>query len=137
MRLLAASSISATSGTAEARVCFGTMHKKRETRQHRYFGICYAWLGFAVMWGFWVSFVIFLATPRQLASVWPLPMVDRGGLVNPGLLTAALIDFSLIALFAVQHSAMARPWFKRRVLHNMPPAFQRCTYVHLANAALF
>jgi protein-S-isoprenylcysteine O-methyltransferase Ste14 len=32
---------------------------------------------------------------------------------------------------------MARPWFKRRIMAAMPPAFERCTYVHLANAALF
>jgi hypothetical protein len=42
----------------------------------------------------------------------------------------------LIALFGLQHSLMARPWFKSRILKAMPEAFQRCTYVHAANIVL-
>jgi protein-S-isoprenylcysteine O-methyltransferase Ste14 len=50
---------------------------------------------------------------------------------------AALIDVGLITLFGLQHSLMARPWFKDRVMHRLPPAFERCTYVHMANLSLF
>ena len=31
---------------------------------------------------------------------------------------------------------MARPWFKKQVM-RMPAAFERCTFVHMANLALF
>ena len=41
-------------------------------------GLIYAWSGFAIMWAFWVSFIIFLAEPRQLLSWWPLPTIDKG-----------------------------------------------------------
>ena len=51
-------------------------------------------------------------------------------------MAAALIDLGLIALFGLQHSVMARPWFKKQVM-RMPAAFERCTYVHMANLALF
>ena len=99
-------------------------------------GMAYAWSGFAVMWAFWVSFVIFLCEPRRLAGHWPLPTVDQGGgLAQPW--AAALVDLGLIALFGLQHSLMARPWFKRRIMSRMAPAFERCTYVHMANLALF
>ena len=47
---------------------------------------------------------------------------------------AALIDISLVALFGLQHSVMARPWFKRTVVGRMPPAFERSTYVHMAKS---
>jgi methanethiol S-methyltransferase len=98
-------------------------------------GPVYAWSGFAIMWAFWVSFVMFLAAPRLVLSLWPLPTIDHGSsLRHP--LVAAVIDLSLIALFGAQHSVMARPWFKRR-LSAVPAAFERCTYVHSANFALF
>jgi protein-S-isoprenylcysteine O-methyltransferase Ste14 len=97
-------------------------------------GSIYAWSGFAIMWAVWVSFVVFLAEPRQLLSWWPLPTIDKGdSLLHP--LAAALIDLGLIALFGLQHSVMARPWFKKYVM-RMPAAFERCTYVHMANLAL-
>src|ERR1700752_333746 len=86
-------------------------------------GLAYAWSGFAVMWGFWVCFVIFLRDPSKLAPYWPLPTVDRGCVVeHPG--AAALIDLALIALFGLQHSLMARRWFKTWWAASIPPAFE-------------
>jgi hypothetical protein len=82
----------------------------------------YAWSGFAIMCAFWVSFVVFLAAPRLVLAFWPLPTIDRGSVRPP--LVAALIDLSLIALFGAQHSVMARPWFKWRLL-ALPAAFER------------
>ena len=68
--------------------------------------------------------------------IWPLPIVDRGGLdLSPA--SSALTDLALISLFGLQHSVMARPWFKTRFMRRIPPAFERCTYVHAANVALF
>ena len=98
-------------------------------------GSIYAWSGFAIMWAFWASFIIFLAEPRHLLSWWPLPTIDRGdSSLHP--LAAAFLDLGLIALFGLQHSVMARPWFKKQVM-RMPAAFERCTFVHIANLALF
>ena len=99
-------------------------------------GLLYAWSGFAVMWTVWVCFVVFLSEPHRLLLRWPLSTVDHGGWVQEPW-AAALIDLSLVALFGLQHSVMARPWFKRTVMGRMPPAFERSTYVHMANLALF
>jgi methanethiol S-methyltransferase len=99
-------------------------------------GLVYAWSGVGIMWCFWLSFAVFLSSPSKLASYWPLPFVDRGGAIDDPL-AAALIDILLIALFGLQHSLMARPWFKRWWAASIPPAFERCTYVHMANIALF
>jgi methanethiol S-methyltransferase len=95
-----------------------------------------AWSGFVIMWMFWISFVIFLADPVQVARFWPLPTVDDGGFVGHPV-AAAAINIALIALFGVQHSLMARPWFKERWTSSLPPAFERCAFVHMANLALF
>jgi hypothetical protein len=97
--------------------------------------LAYAWSGAAAMWAFWISFVIFLASPRKLLGYWPLPTVDHGD-ANPAWL-AAMVDLGLITLFGLQHSFMARPWFKATVVRRLPSAFERCTYVHMANIVLF
>ena len=101
-----------------------------------HWGIAYAWLGIGIMWAFWVCFALFLASPGKLLGHWPFPTVDHGGFVGSPWLAAA-INIVLISLFGLQHSVMARPWFKVRVMSALPEPFIRCTYVHTANLCLF
>ncbi len=51
-------------------------------------------------------------------------------------LTALLIDLGLLTLFAVQHSVMARPAFKRVLTKVIPQAAERSTYVLMSSVAL-
>jgi protein-S-isoprenylcysteine O-methyltransferase Ste14 len=85
-----------------------------------------------------LCYVLFLAT-----SLYAVGFV--GGFLTPtrldgprhGSLAAALaIDGGLLALFAVQHSGMARPGFKRSLTRYVPGPAERSTYVLLSNAAL-
>lgn len=99
-------------------------------------GLAYAWSGVVIMGLFWISFVIFLSSPKKLQSFWPLPTVDQGGSIDAIWISAA-VDIGLIVLFGLQHSVMARPWFKQKILARMPTPFMRCTYVHMANITLF
>lgn len=51
-------------------------------------------------------------------------------------LPALLIDLGLLSLFALQHSVMARPAFKRWITKIIPEAVERSTYVLASSLAL-
>jgi methanethiol S-methyltransferase len=71
-----------------------------------------------------------------LAVLWDTIgfLADRGvpravdGPAGP-VLPAAAADVALLSLFAVQHSVMARPWFKRRWTRVVPEPVERTTFV--------
>jgi len=63
--------------------------------------------------------------------------LDRGGLGDGTLTaTAVIVDVLLLALFAIQHSIMARAGFKRWWTRIVPPSAERSTYVLASNICL-
>lgn len=60
--------------------------------------------------------------------------IDSG--LEGSILTALAIDGALLAIFALQHSIMARPWFKRAWTHLVPEPVERSTYVLFSSLAL-
>lgn len=84
------------------------------------------------------TYVAFLAVFLYLIGfVWNLGVprgIDDGA--PAALLGGSLINLALIAMFGVQHSVMARPWFKRAWTAFIPEPAERSTYVLLASALL-
>ncbi len=60
--------------------------------------------------------------------------IENGTLVDP--VRASGIDVVLLGLFAIQHTVMARPAFKRWWTRVIPPAAERSTFVLFASALL-
>src|SRR5690242_934389 len=85
-----------------------------------------------------VSYAIFLVSAIYAIGFFGNFVVPRSIDVgaSAGLGEAVVVNLLLLGLFAVQHSVMARPAFKRWTAHMLPGAYQRCTYVLLTSLIL-
>jgi len=85
--------------------------------------VCYA--AFSVVFLYAIGFVAGVVVPKTIDTG---PTAGLGG--------ALAIDLALLAIFALQHSVMARPWFKRRWTQFVPPSVERSTFVLAASLSL-
>jgi protein-S-isoprenylcysteine O-methyltransferase Ste14 len=72
-----------------------------------------------------VGFIGNLVVPKTMDSPSRMPFLYALG-----------IDVLLLGIFAVQHSVMARPWFKRAWTRIVPEPAERSTYVLFSSLAL-
>jgi protein-S-isoprenylcysteine O-methyltransferase Ste14 len=83
------------------------------------------------------AYLIFLGTfLYAMAFVGGFAPTRLDGPLDGSLLDALAIDGLLLTVFAVQHSVMARPWFKERWTQIVPWTIERSTYVLFASLAL-
>jgi len=85
--------------------------------------VCY--LAFLAVFVYSIGFVGDIVVPRS---------VDEGP--SASTISALAVNVLLLGLFAVQHSVMARPAFKRWWTRFVPAAVERSTYVLVASAVL-
>ncbi|MBX9583018.1 MAG: hypothetical protein K2X87_22155 [Gemmataceae bacterium] len=85
-----------------------------------------------------VAYALFLATFVYAVGFVGgfLTPTRRDGLADGPTAAAVAIDLGLLALFAIQHSGMARPRFKRWLTRYVPQPAERATYVLLSSLAL-
>lgn len=95
---------------------------------NRVIGLIYGFTSYAIF------FVTFLYAIGFIGNIFVPKGIDS--VPNVPLTQALLINLGLLGIFAIQHSVMARPVFKRWITKYIPESMERSTYTLFSSLAL-
>ena len=105
-----------------------TVPAAHASRFRRGFILAYGLLSYAVF------FATFLYAAGFVGNLWVPKSIDSATSVSFS--RALLVNLGLLSVFAVQHSVMARPAFKRWLVRWLPQPAERSTYTLASSVAL-
>jgi protein-S-isoprenylcysteine O-methyltransferase Ste14 len=106
----------------------GTLTETKENIMNRITGLIYGFVSYAIFFAtflYAIGFVGNIIVPKGIDSIPNVPMTQ-----------ALLINLGLLGIFAIQHSVMARPFFKRWISKWIPQTMERSTYTLVSSLAL-
>lgn len=97
--------------------------------------LLYGVIAYVVFLAAFLYAIVFVGNIAELPGGLLVPKnIDSG--VPGAPVPSAIVDAILLSIFALQHSLMARPAFKRVWTHIVPSSVERSTYVLLSSLAL-
>jgi len=100
-------------------------------QQHRSAGVVILAYGLLCYTAFVAAFLYAIG----FVANWGVPKSIDSGVVR-ATVPSILINTALLGVFVLQHTIMARPWFKRWWTRILPVSVERSTFVLLASASL-
>ena len=99
--------------------------------------LLYGTFSYAIFLATFLYAICFVGNIVQVPGISGLVIPKTIDFGTPGpLLESAVVDVILLTVFALQHSIMARPAFKRMWTRKVPESVERSTYVLFASLAL-
>ncbi|MEM7077943.1 MAG: hypothetical protein AAF513_04850 [Pseudomonadota bacterium] len=122
--------VEATRGVIMGETYTQDLHFKEKTMFARVITMTYAVACYAI------GMATLVYAALWMGNIWLPNALDAPATHMPWAL-ALLINLGLVGLFAVQHSVMARPWFKAWLTRLIAPAAERATYILASSVAMF
>lgn len=104
----------------------------------RFIGFLYGVTNYLVFFLVFLYLAVFVGNLTMVEGFLPFAIktVDYGGPVAGSTMEAILVNFLLLAAFSLQHTVMARPGFKRKIIQIIPKKLERSTYILFTNLLL-
>src|SRR5258707_244570 len=97
--------------------------------------LLYGAVSYAVFLASFLYAICFVGNVVEIPGIAVIPKTIDSGAAGP-VFESVMVNLILLSVFALQHSVMARPAFKRMWTRQVPASVERSTYVLFASLAL-